>query len=105
MQYGAKQGSRYYAYVSSKFSNTMLVVDPDPNNDGNPADAKIAGRILLTAVGTTATDASITGNAGMGGQGVLPIPLVYKGWVQNLPSSWKSQLKCSQTFGSEPCLP
>ena len=105
VQYGAKQGGGYYAYVSSKFSNTMLVVDPDPNNDGNPADAKIAGRILLTAVGTTATDASITGNAGMGGQGVLPIPLVYKGWVQNLPSSWKSQLKCSQTFGSEPCLP
>ena len=96
MQYGAKQGSRYYAYVPSKFSNALIVVDPDPNNDGNPADAKIAGRILLTAVGTTATDASITGNRGMGGQGVLPIPLVSNSWVQNLPQAWKDQLTPAQ---------
>src|SRR5262245_32711837 len=46
VQYGAKQGGGYYAYVSSKFSNSLLVVDPDPNNDGNPADAAIVGRIL-----------------------------------------------------------
>jgi hypothetical protein len=32
----------------------------------------------------------------MGGQGVLPIPLVYRGWVQNLPTSWKSQLTLQQ---------
>jgi len=38
----------YYAYVSSKFSNDLIVVDPDPNNDGNPIDAKIVGRVLLT---------------------------------------------------------
>ena len=48
----------------------------DPNGDGNPTDATIAGRILLTATGTTATDASITGNRGMGGQGILTIPVV-----------------------------
>lgn len=96
VQYGAKNGGGYYAYVSSKFSNTMLIVDPDPNNDGNPADASVVGRILLTATGSTAKDATITANAGMGGQGVLPIPLVYNGWVQNLPSSWKSQLTPAQ---------
>lgn len=103
VQYGAKQGGGYYAYVSSKFSNRLIVVDPDPNNDGNPADADVVGTILLTESAYTAKDADITGNAGMGGQGVLPIPLVYKGWVQNLPDGWKNQLKCSQTFGSEPC--
>ncbi|MBX3319871.1 MAG: hypothetical protein KF890_08315 [Nitrospira sp.] len=96
VQYGAKNGGGYYAYVSSKFSNTMLIVDPDLNNDGNPADASVVGRILLTATGSTAKDATITANAGMGGQGVLPIPLVYNGWVQNLPSSWKSQLTPAQ---------
>lgn len=96
VQYGAKNGGGYYAYVSSKFSNTMLIVDPDPDNDGNPADAKVVGRILLTANSSTAKDATITGNAGMGGQGVLPIPLVYNGWVQNLPPSWKSQLTPEQ---------
>ncbi len=96
VQYGAKQGGGYYAYVSSKFSNSLIVVDPDPNNDGNPADATIAGRILLTSVGTTETDDAITGNHGMGGQGILTIPVVYNGWVQNLPDAWKSQLTPAQ---------
>lgn len=96
VQYGAKQGGGYYAYVSSKFSNSLIIVDPDPNNDGNPADATIAGRILLTAVGTTATDDAITGNRGMGGQGLLAIPVVYNGWVQNLPQTWKDLLTTAQ---------
>ena len=98
VQYGAKSGVQggYYAYVSSKFSNTLLVVDPDPNNDGNPADATVVGRVLLTATDDTATDATITGNAGMGGQGVMPIPNVYNGWVQNLPDAWKAQLTPAQ---------
>jgi YVTN family beta-propeller protein len=96
VQYGAKQGGGYYAYVSSKFSNALIIVDPDPNNDGNPADATIAGRILLTSVGTTATDDVITGNRGMGGQGILTIPVVYNGWVQNLPQTWKDRLTPAQ---------
>ena len=29
---------------------------------------------------------------GTGGMGVLPIPIVYNGWVQNLPDDWKSLL-------------
>jgi hypothetical protein len=74
----------------------LIIVDPDPNGDGNPADATIAGRISLTSVGTTATDAAIIGNHGMGGQGLLTIPVVYNGWVQNLPQSWKDQLTAAQ---------
>jgi YVTN family beta-propeller protein len=96
VQYGAKQGGGYYAYISSKFSNSLIVVDPDPNNDGNPADAIIAGRIVLTSVATTATDDAITGNGGMGGQGILTIPVVYNGWVQNLPQVWKDKLTSAQ---------
>jgi DNA-binding beta-propeller fold protein YncE len=96
VQYGAKQGGGYYAYVSSKFANVLLVVDPDPNNDGNPADAAIVGRIVLTAASTTATDDIIVGNRGMGGQGILAVPVVYNGWVQNLPDSWKNQLTPAQ---------
>lgn len=96
VQFGAKQGGGYYAYVSSKFSNTLLVVDPDPNGDGNPIDAKIVGRILLAPTASTTVDDIISGNVGMGGQGVLPIPVVYNGWVQNLPGIWKNQLTPGQ---------
>ncbi len=96
VQFGAKEGGGYYAYVSSKFSNTLLVVDPDPNNDGDASDAAVVGRILLTSSPTTATDDRVVGNAGMGGQGILPIPVVYNGWVQKLPAVWKNLLTPSQ---------
>jgi YVTN family beta-propeller protein len=96
VQYGAKQGGGYYAYVASKFSNRLLVVDPDPNGDGNPSDAVIAGKVGLFASAGTQRDATITGNPGMGGQGVLPVPVIYNGWVQNLPAIWKSQLTAAQ---------
>src|SRR5262245_48539242 len=98
VNFGAKKGGGYYAYVSSKFSNDLIVVDPDPNDDGNVADASIVGRILL-ALGPNAetpTDDEITAYAGMGGQGVLPIPLVYNGWVQKLPPYWKNLLTQKQ---------
>lgn len=90
VQYGAKQGGGYYAYVSSKFSNALIVVGFNANGDAASAD--IVGRILLTSVGTTAADDAIAGNRGMGGQGILTIPVVYNGWVQNLPQSWKNEL-------------
>ena len=53
----------------------------------------IAGRAILVAEGnlnhdgmlSTFTDDSVSAYPGMGGQGVLPIPLVSNGWVQNLP--------------------
>jgi DNA-binding beta-propeller fold protein YncE len=97
VNFGAKAGGGYYAYVSSKFSNELLVVDPDPNGDGNAADAAIVGRVLLTAGKGTKSDDVVSGNAGMGGQGVLPIPLVYNGWVQNVPDTAEFKgLTCEQ---------
>ena len=103
VQFGAKKGGGYYAYVSSKFSNRMIVVDPDPNGAGvapdNGGNAIIAGSVLLTTDNASLgfqSDGTVTANAGMGGQGVLPIPLVYNGWVQNLPTNWKAKLTSDQ---------
>jgi DNA-binding beta-propeller fold protein YncE len=96
VQFGAKRGGGYYAYVANKFANTLLVVDADPNNDGVFEDARLAGRILLNAGSATARDDRIVGLAGMGGQGVLAIPVPYNGWVQQLPDVWKEQLTPAQ---------
>jgi DNA-binding beta-propeller fold protein YncE len=97
INFGAKKGGGYYAYVASKFSNEVLVVDPDPDGDGSAADAAVVGRVLLTAAKGTKSDDVVTGNAGMGGQGVLPIPLVYNGWVQNIPNTVEFKgLTCEQ---------
>ena len=96
VNFGAKLGGGYYAYVSSKFSNDLLVVDPDPNGDGNASDATVVGRVILVSGPSTLQDDTPTLYKGMGGQGVLPIPLVYHGWVQNLPTFWKSQLTPQQ---------
>jgi DNA-binding beta-propeller fold protein YncE len=91
VQFGAKKGGGYYAYVSSKFSNRMIVVDPKGGSN-----AAIVGSVLLTTTGTTAIDGSVSKYAGMGGQGVLPIPVVYNGWVQNLPEEWSEKLTHQQ---------
>lgn len=96
VNFGAKNGGGYYAYVTSKFANTLIVVDIDPNNDGEADDAVIVGRIVLDATSETEKDDTISGYAGMGGQGVLPIPLVYNGWVQNLPEKWQDKLTDEQ---------
>jgi DNA-binding beta-propeller fold protein YncE len=96
INFGAKDGGGYYGYVSSKFSNRMIVVDGDPNGDGNPSDAKIAGSLLLDKMAVTKSDDTVIGQSGQGGQGVLAIPLVYNGWVQNLPPEWKQKLTCQQ---------
>jgi len=97
VNFGAKKGGGYYAYVSSKFSNDLIVVDPDPNDDGDPLDAGIVGRVILVAdPDDVQSDDNVSAYAGMGGQGVLPIPLVYNGWVQKLPNAWKNQLTAKQ---------
>lgn len=103
VNFGAKEGGGYYAYVSSKFANTLIVVDIDPNNDDEADDAEIVGRIVLDATEDTKADDVVTGLSGMGGQGVLPIPLVYNGWVQNLPQTWKAKLTDDQLepFGDD----
>jgi len=87
--FGAKKGGGYYAYVTSKFSNRLIVVDADPNGDGNLSDATIAGYVPLVTGGNTAIDDTVSRLPGFGGQGVLAIPNVYNGWVQNLPEAWK----------------
>jgi DNA-binding beta-propeller fold protein YncE/plastocyanin len=96
VNFGAKQGGGYLAYVSSKFSNSLIVVNPDPNNDGEAIDATIVGRVILNATSGTQGDDRVIANPGQGGQGVLPVPNVYNGWVQNLPASWKAMLTCQQ---------
>ena len=82
VQWGAQKDGGYFAYVSSKFSNAMHVVDPDPNNDGDGTDAEIAGSVILTSAFDTETDDRVFDYAGLGGQGVLAIPNVYEGWIQ-----------------------
>jgi DNA-binding beta-propeller fold protein YncE len=95
--FGAKKGGGYLLYVSSKFANTMMVVDPDPNNDGDPSDATTLGRVILTSTDDTKQDDRPTEQLGMGGQGVLAVPLVYNGWAQNVPNKGPfSQLTCEQ---------
>jgi len=69
--------SQYYAYVTSQHANVLTVVDPDPNGDGVGTDAAIAGIILLD------NDSVSSVTDGTGGQGVLPLPLVSNGWIQD----------------------
>jgi DNA-binding beta-propeller fold protein YncE len=91
VNFGAKAGGGYYAYVSSKFSNDLIVVNL------NGAASTIVGRIVLAASGTTVDDTVGTITlAGMGGQGVMPIPNVYNGWVQKLPNGFCTQLTAQQ---------
>ncbi len=47
VNFGAKKGGGYYAYVTSKFANRLIVLDYDPNNDGDVNDAVIAGIVVL----------------------------------------------------------
>jgi DNA-binding beta-propeller fold protein YncE len=96
INFGAKKGGGYYGYVSNKFSNRMFAIDGDPNGDGNPADAAIVGSLVLNTTDATKTDDEISGLDGQGGQGVLAIPVVYNGWVQNLPPAWSDKLTCQQ---------
>jgi hypothetical protein len=95
VQFGAKLGGGYYAYVTSKFANRLIVLDYDPDGNGNASDAAIAGWVIL-ANNNTLNDDAITGNFGQGGQGVMPIPNVYNGWVQKLPTSFCTLLSPQQ---------
>ncbi len=96
INFGAKKGGGYYAYVSNKFSNAAQVIDIDPNMDGNITDAAIVGQLVLAPTADTKSDGTLTGQPGMGGQGVLPIPLVYNGWSQQVPAGWREKLTPEQ---------
>ena len=67
--FGLKKGGGYYAYVASKFANALIVIDMEKLD--------IVGRILLV----DPKDGQITANYGMGGQGVLPLPLADPGML------------------------
>jgi DNA-binding beta-propeller fold protein YncE len=64
--FGAKRGGGYYGYVTSQYTNALTVVDLYPQGGGLP---QIAGKVFL-------------GKDGVGGEGILPIPLAYEGWVE-----------------------
>jgi hypothetical protein len=95
VNFGAKKGGGYYAYVTPKFANRLIVLDYDPNNDGDVSDAVIVGAVVL-AKDHVANDDDIIGNRGFGAQGVMPVPNVYNGWVQELPVGYKAQLTRAQ---------
>ena len=100
VNFGAKKGGGYYAYVNSKFANRLIVLDYDSDNDGivtqeGPDAPVVAGAVVL-ANDHVAKDDRVIGNKGQGGQGVLPIPNVYNGWVQELPIGYKAQLTRAQ---------
>jgi len=77
INWGAKLGGGYYAWVTNQHSNVVTVVDPDPNNDGDGSDAAAVGQVLL------ANDSSGAGvTDGTGGQGVKPLPMTHDGWIQ-----------------------
>jgi DNA-binding beta-propeller fold protein YncE/plastocyanin len=97
VNFGAKKGGGYYAYVTSKFSNRLIVLDYDPNNDGKVDDAVVAGWVVLADANAPIDDpGGVSGNPGMGGQGLLPVPNVYNGWVQKLPKAFCDELKPEQ---------
>jgi hypothetical protein len=97
VNFGAKKGGGYYAYVTSKFANVIRVIDIDPNHTGHPNDAKVVGLIPTQADSDTKTDDTVVDYAGMGGQGVIPIPIAYEGWVEHAPNNAiNSELTCQQ---------
>lgn len=95
VNFGAKKGGGYYAYITPKFANRLIVLDYDPNNDGKVDDAVIAGAVVL-AKDNVPKDDKIVGNKGQGSQGIMAVPNVYNGWVQELPIGYKAQLTRAQ---------
>jgi len=77
VQFGAKEDGGYYAYVSSKFANDLIVIDVD---ETSPDHLTVVGKILLSDPSPSVSDDKVTGNPGMGGQGVLAIPNVLQ-WL------------------------
>lgn len=77
VNWGAKLGGGYYAWVTNQHANVLTVIDPDPNRDLDGSDAAVVGTILLAngSPGAGVTD-------GTGGQGIKPLPLTHDGWVQ-----------------------
>ncbi len=77
VNFGAKNVGGYYAYVTSKFANRLIVYDLDPDKDDSTFDPALVGSVVLVDDATTEKDDNISGNRGIGGQSVLPVPNVY----------------------------
>jgi len=77
VNWGAKLGGGYYAYVTNQHANVLTIIDPDPNGDDNGTDAAVVGTILL-ANGSRSAGAT----DGTGGQGVKPLFMTHDGWIQ-----------------------
>ena len=93
INFGAKKGGGYYGYVSSKFANTMEVIDVS----NGPSAAEVVGKFTVDAQPTTAVDDPVVSYSGFGGMGVLAVPVVYNGYVQNVPTRAPfDQLTCQQ---------
>jgi len=93
VNFGAKHDGGYYAYVSSKFSNAVIVFDPyeavaadiDGNGQLEGSELDVIYRVRLDTGNADVSvdmDDTITGLDGMGGQGVLAIPNPYDGWIE-----------------------
>jgi hypothetical protein len=76
--------------------NKMVVVNADPNGDGDLSDAAIVGELLTDAQPGIQMDDEPTGNIGQGGNGIFIYPIAYNGWVQKMPDVEKAKLTCQQ---------
>ena len=104
INFGAKKGGGYYAYLTNKFCNKLTVIDGDPNGDGDISDATVAGELLTNGTPPVMDDTPVA-QFGQGGQGVWAVPEVYNGWVQAIPEKWKALLTCKQRepMSNAPC--
>jgi hypothetical protein len=77
VNWGARLGGGYYAYVTNQHANVLTIIDPDPDGNGDGCDAGVVGTILLAngSPGAGVTD-------GTGGQGIKPLPMTHDGWIQ-----------------------
>ena len=122
--FGANVNDGYNAYVSSKFSNALIVFDPAEavaaDTDGNGLidgeEEFVLGKVLLSTgnMPDGLTDDTVTGLDGMGGQGVLALPNIYGGWIEETVASttlstevqgWINQLSDQQKNPYHPIPP
>jgi hypothetical protein len=96
--FGHKKGGGWYSYWTVKFSDKVVVLDYDPNNDGDASDATVAGNLYTVAGPGVQMDDEPRGDytAGEGGNGLEVYPAALNGWVQTMPEAWKAQMTCQQ---------
>ena len=82
INFGAKRGGGYYAYVASKFERAPR---RDRSQQGRQRQTAVV-EVLLTAAKGTKSDDIVTGNAGWAA-GAFCRPVVYNGWVQKVPNT------------------